>query len=82
MADVTPLWKGCAYRDEVYSLTNCVALRFALYRGDMPKKKNPAAVELGRKGGKARIKNLTKAQRRQLGKDLAAARWNTAKQER
>ena len=41
--------------------------------------KNPAAVELGRlgglKGGKARAKKLTKAQRSEIAKKAAAARW-------
>ena len=41
--------------------------------------KNPAAVELGRlggmKGGQARAKKLTKAQRKSIAKKAAAARW-------
>jgi general stress protein YciG len=45
----------------------------------MAKKKNPAAVELGRKGGKARLKKLTPEQRAEIarrgGKAGAAARW-------
>lgn len=41
--------------------------------------KNPAAVALGRlgglKGGKARAKSLTKAQRSAIAKSAAAKRW-------
>ena len=41
--------------------------------------KNPAAVELGRKGGlkggKARAKSLTKEQRSEIARLAAAARW-------
>jgi hypothetical protein len=43
------------------------------------KGKNPAAVMLGRlgglKGGPARAKSLTKAQKREIGKKGAAIRW-------
>lgn len=42
--------------------------------------KNPAAVALGRlggkKGGKARAAKLTPEQRREIAKKAAAARWN------
>ncbi len=45
--------------------------------------KNPAAVALGRlgglKGGKARAKSLTKAQRSKIAKDAAKARWSNRK---
>ena len=37
--------------------------------------KNMAAVELGRKGGRARAKKLTKEQRREIARKAAAARW-------
>lgn len=37
--------------------------------------KDPAAVALGRKGGKARKKNLTPEQLREIGKKGAEARW-------
>lgn len=43
-----------------------------------PKKappKDPAAVALGRKGGKSRARNLTPEQLRDIGKKGAAARW-------
>ncbi len=45
--------------------------------------KNPAAVELGRlggkKGGPARAKKLTPEQRREIAKKGAAARWASTK---
>lgn len=43
--------------------------------------KNPAAVTLGRlgglKGGKARAEKLTQAQRAEIAKKAAQARWGT-----
>lgn len=38
-------------------------------------KRNPAAVELGRSGGKARAANLTKKQRSEIARKAAAKRW-------
>jgi hypothetical protein len=44
-----------------------------------PKRKNPAAVALGRlggqKGGPARAASLTKAKRREIAQKAAKARW-------
>jgi hypothetical protein len=37
--------------------------------------KNPAAVALGRRGGKARVKNQTPEQRSESARKAAAARW-------
>ena len=37
--------------------------------------KNKAAVELGRKGGKARAARLTPERRREIAKKAAAKRW-------
>ncbi|MEE9589761.1 MAG: RNA-binding protein [Hyphomicrobiaceae bacterium] len=37
--------------------------------------KNKAAVELGRKGGKARAEKMTPEQRRKVAKKAARARW-------
>ena len=56
--------------------------------GDVPQldvpEKNPAAVELGRKGGlvggKARAEALTPERRSQIAKDAAAARWAKKKE--
>jgi hypothetical protein len=41
----------------------------------MAKKKNRAAVELGRKGGKASAEKLTDEQRREKARKAAQARW-------
>jgi hypothetical protein len=43
------------------------------------KRKNPAAVALGRKGGKNSRVNLTPEKREALAKKAAAARWGKAK---
>jgi len=47
-----------------------------------PKKKNPAAVALGRlggmKGGKARAAKLTPEQRAEIAREGARARWRKA----
>jgi hypothetical protein len=43
------------------------------------KRKNPAAVELGRKGGKNSRANLAPEEKTALAKKAAAARWKTAK---
>jgi len=45
----------------------------------MAKKKNPAAVELGRKGGTNSRKNLTAAKKKALARKAAQARWGTTK---
>jgi len=42
-------------------------------------KKNPHAVALGRKGGKARAKNLTVEQRQEEARKAVLARWAKAK---
>ena len=46
------------------------------------KKKNPAAVALGRlggaKGGKARAESLSPAKRKAIAKKAAAARWKSS----
>jgi len=44
--------------------------------------KNKAAVELGRKGGKARAKKLTKEQRSKIARRAAKSRWEKARPER
>jgi hypothetical protein len=41
----------------------------------MAKKKNPAAVALGRKGGKAAAERLTEEQRKEKARKAAQARW-------
>lgn len=42
---------------------------------DMAKRKNPAAVALGKRGAKARLKKLTPEKRTEVAKKAAAARW-------
>jgi len=41
----------------------------------MAKRKNPAAVALGRLGAKARLIKLTAEQRAEVARKAAAARW-------
>ena len=45
----------------------------------MPKRKNPAAVALGKRGAKARLKKLSPEKRSEVAKKAAAARWDKAK---
>ena len=42
---------------------------------EMKVKKDPSAVTLGRKGGKARAIKLTPEQRQKIARDAALARW-------
>jgi hypothetical protein len=46
----------------------------------MAKRKNPAAVALGRKGAKARLTKLTPQRRKEIAEKAAAARWGKKKQ--
>jgi hypothetical protein len=41
----------------------------------MAKRKNPAAVALGKRGAKARLTKLTPEKRSEVAKQAAAARW-------
>jgi len=45
----------------------------------MAKRKNPAAVALGRKGGKNSRINLTPEERKELAQRAATARWGQSK---
>jgi hypothetical protein len=45
----------------------------------MAKRKNPAAVALGRKGGKASAKKLTREQREEKARKAAKTRWSKKK---
>jgi hypothetical protein len=47
----------------------------------MAKKKNPAAVALGRKGGKARLKTLTQEQRSEIARKAGRAGGRGRKKE-
>ena len=43
------------------------------------KRKDPAAVALGRKGGRARMDKLTAEERTNLARQAANTRWDTKK---
>jgi hypothetical protein len=45
------------------------------------KRKNPYAVALGRKGGKARVKNLSPEERSESARKAVQARWQKARAE-
>jgi hypothetical protein len=45
-------------------------------------KKDPAAVSLGRKGGKARLTKMTAEERRNVARGAAQARWAKVKKEK
>ena len=46
------------------------------------KEKDPNAVALGRKGGKARLQKLTPEQRTDIARKAVAARWAKAKKQK
>jgi len=46
---------------------------------DRERKKDPAAVKLGRKGGKARATRLSREELSRIGKEGARARWEREK---
>ena len=50
-------------------------------RAKRAKRKDPAAVALGRKGGKARLTTMTASQRSELARAAVKARWDRHKQE-
>lgn len=43
----------------------------------MSKRKDQAAVSLGRRGGKARLKTMTPEERSEIAREAAKARWGT-----
>jgi hypothetical protein len=45
----------------------------------MAKRKNPAAVALGKRGAKARMKKLTPEKRSEVARTAVMARWAKAK---
>jgi hypothetical protein len=45
------------------------------------KRKNEAAAQLGRRGGKARARKLSKEELSEQGRKAVQARWKKAKQE-
>jgi hypothetical protein len=44
----------------------------------MAKRKNPAAVALGKRGAKARMTKMTPEQRSEVARTAVAARWKLA----
>jgi hypothetical protein len=48
----------------------------------MKKEKDPNAVALGRKGGKARLQKLTPEQRTDIARKAVRARWARAKKQK
>jgi hypothetical protein len=48
----------------------------------MKKEKDPNAVALGRKGGKARLQKLTPEQRSDIARKAVRARWARAKKQK
>jgi len=44
--------------------------------------KNPAAVALGRRGGKARLTTMTAEQRQEIARKAVNARWAKAKKKK
>jgi len=44
------------------------------------KEKNPHAVELGQRGGRARKRKLTAERRREIARKAALVRWSKPKQ--
>jgi hypothetical protein len=46
------------------------------------KKKDPAAIAMGRKGGRARMRTMTPQQRRESARRAARARWAKAKRKK
>ena len=47
----------------------------------MVKRKNPMAVALGRRGGKARLKKMTPEERKRVAQAGANARWKKKKEQ-
>ena len=45
-------------------------------------KRNPAAVEMGQKGGKARAGKLSAARRREISSKAASSRWSRAREKK
>jgi hypothetical protein len=46
------------------------------------RRKDPAAVELGRKGGRARAKRMTAEERQEAARRAIRARWAKAKRKK
>lgn len=60
----------------------CIHARRLAYDGIVRKRKDPAAVKLGRKGGLKRMAMLTLQERSELARRAALARWRASKRRR
>lgn len=67
-------------RDPVQAAHSVIAQLTGEEPRRLPPEKNPAAVELGRKGGlkggKARMASMTSAERKESARKAAEARWS------
>lgn len=70
-------------RDPVQAAHSVIAQLTGEEPRRLPPEKNPAAVELGRrgglKGGKKRMESLTEDERKELGRKGGEARWRNHK---
>lgn len=64
-------------KDSVSNAVHVMRIATGEIAEDIKGGKNPAAVALGRLGGKARAKSLSKAQIRKIAKGAAASRWSS-----
>jgi hypothetical protein len=76
-----PLTQGLRCRRRPGGAACIAACRFA-YTVAMSKRKDPAAVKLGRKGGLKRMAMLTPQERTDLARRAALKRWRRAKPEK
>lgn len=77
MSDIVHL--GCTLSSARYPKRCARTCYHVLYSVNLMARKNPAAVALGRKGGKNSRKNLSPEQRTVLAKKAAATRWKGKK---
>ena len=59
--------------------SRCLSYRSVKYNADMGTKKNPHAVALGKKGGKARAAKLSAEELSKQGRRAVLARWAKTK---
>ena len=66
-------------RDVIGNAVHVMRIATGQISDDVPRPedegKDPAAVALGRKGGKARARRLSPRKRKQIAKKAASARW-------
>jgi hypothetical protein len=67
------------HRDVIGNAVHVMRIATGQISDDVPRPedegKDPAAVALGRKGGKARARRLSPRKRKQIAKKAASARW-------